>query len=71
MGEIKFEEAMARLEEIVRVLEQGESTLDEALLLFEEGVKLTRHCNDQLDQADARIEVMVNEGLIETLEVKE
>lgn len=35
--ELKFEEALARLEEIVRLLEQGESTLDESLTLFEEG----------------------------------
>lgn len=71
MSELKFEEAMARLEEIVRLLEQGESTLDESLLLFEEGVKLARYCNEKLDQADARIEIMVNEGQIEDLEVKE
>ncbi len=44
--ELKFEEAMVRLEEIVRLLEQGEATLDEALALFEEGVKLARFCND-------------------------
>lgn len=70
MDELKFEEAMARLEEIVRLLEQGESSLDESLGLFEEGVKLARFCNDQLDKADAKIEIMLNEGQIETLEVK-
>lgn len=67
--ELKFEEAMARLEEIVRRLEQGDSTLDEALALFEEGVKLARFCNDKLDEAEAKIEIMIKEGTIEPLEV--
>lgn len=71
MSEIKFEEALVRLEEIVRKLEQGDSTLDEALSLFEEGVKLARFCNEKLDAAEAKIEIMVNEGRIETLEVSQ
>ena len=69
MSELKFEEALARLEEIVRSLEQGDAVLDEALVLFEEGVKLARFCNEKLDEAEARIEVMVKEGQIQTLEV--
>lgn len=71
MTELKFEEALARLEEIVRSLEQGESGLDEALVLFEEGVKLARFCNNKLDQAEAKIEIMLNEVQIETFEVKD
>lgn len=71
MSELKFEAALIRLEEIVRLLEQGECTLDEALVLFEEGVKLARFCNEKLDEAEARIEIMINEGEIETLEVKD
>ena len=71
MSELKFEEALARLEEIVRSLEQGEAVLDVALVLFEEGVKLARFCNEKLDQAEAKIEVMMNDGQIETFEVKE
>lgn len=67
--ELKFEDALARLEEIVRSLEQGETSLDKTLLLFEEGVKLARFCNQQLDEAEAKIEIMIKEGQIETLEV--
>jgi exodeoxyribonuclease VII small subunit len=67
--ELKFEEALARLEEIVRSLEQGETSLEETLLLFEEGVKLARFCNQKLDEAEAKIEIMIDEGQIETLEV--
>ncbi|NLL43921.1 MAG: exodeoxyribonuclease VII small subunit [Firmicutes bacterium] len=71
MTELKFEEALARLEEIVRSLEQGETGLDESLVLFEEGVKLARFCNNKLDQAEAKIEVMLDAGQIETFEVKD
>ncbi|HHT91386.1 MAG: exodeoxyribonuclease VII small subunit [Bacillota bacterium] len=71
MSELKFEAALARLEEIVRSLEQGDAELDEGLVLFEEGVKLARFCNEQLDQAEAKIEIMIDQGLIEPFEVKE
>lgn len=71
MGELKFEEALVRLEEIVRNLEQGEASLDESLLLFEEGVRLARFCNEKLDEAEAKIEIMINEGQIEKLEVSD
>ena len=69
--ELEFEEALARLEEIVRLLEQGESTLDESLTLFEEGVKLARFCSNKLDEAEGKIEIMIKEGQIQPLEVAE
>ena len=50
-----FEESMARREEIVSILERGESTLDESLALFEEGTKLAAACSKQLDQAEQKI----------------
>ena len=50
-----FEESMTRLEEIVSILERGESTLDESLALFEEGTKLAAACSKQLDQAEQKI----------------
>ena len=50
-----FEESMTRLEEIVSILERGESTLDESLALFEEGTKLAAACSKQLDQAQQKI----------------
>jgi len=67
--ELKFEEALARLEEIVRNLEQGEVSLDTTLQLFEEGVQLARFCNKKLDEAEAKIEIMINEGQTEAFEV--
>ena len=50
-----FEESMTRLEEIVSILERGESNLDESLALFEEGTKLAAACSKQLDQAEQKI----------------
>ena len=55
MKKATFEENMTRLEEIVSILERGESTLDESLALFEEGTKLAAACSKQLDQAEQKI----------------
>lgn len=65
----KFEDALARLGEIVRNLEQGEVNLDETLELFEEGVKLARFCNKKLDDVEGKIEIMLKDGQTETFEV--
>ncbi|MBR2594810.1 MAG: exodeoxyribonuclease VII small subunit [Solobacterium sp.] len=51
-----FEESMARLEEIVRILEQNEKPLDETISLFEEGLKLVRTCDARLKSFETRIE---------------
>jgi exodeoxyribonuclease VII small subunit len=54
-----FEQAFARLEEIVQLLEGGELTLDESLRLFEEGIQLSRICQGRLDEAEGRIEKLI------------
>ena len=46
-----FEQAMARLEEIVAALESGEATLDESMKLLEEGTRLSAQCADKLEKA--------------------
>lgn len=53
--EMKFEEAITRLDEIVKRLEKGEATLDESLSLFEEGTGLIKHCGKQLDEAEQKV----------------
>ena len=52
---ISFEQAMARLEEIVRHLEKGDLPLDDSLRLFEEGTALARRCEGMLDEAEQKI----------------
>ena len=56
--ELSFEEALARLEEIVERLEAGKTTLDSALADYEEGVSLLRRCNAQLDAAEQRVQAV-------------
>lgn len=50
-----FEESVARLEEIVKLLENGKAPLSDSLALFEEGVSLVRICTEELDAAEKRI----------------
>jgi exodeoxyribonuclease VII small subunit len=59
---IAFEAALAQLEEVVDRLEGGELDLEVALASFEQGVRLTRQCAEQLDTAERRIEVLMKEG---------
>ncbi len=54
-----FESALRALEGIVADLEGGELPLDRALELFEEGVRITRFCNNKLDQAERKVEVLL------------
>ncbi|MBQ7380473.1 MAG: exodeoxyribonuclease VII small subunit [Clostridia bacterium] len=57
-----FEESVGRLEEIVRLLENGTATLDESLKLYEEGIALVRVCNEKLDRAENKIKVLTENG---------
>ena len=61
MSKEKFEEALEKLEEIVRRMEAGEMTLEESLKAFEEGIKLARLCAKKLDEADRRVELLLRE----------
>ena len=60
--DIKFEEALSRLEEIVRELENGTAELDKSLDMFEEGVALVKLCSGKLDEAEKRINILINNG---------
>ena len=53
---LSFEAALKRLEEIVRKLESGEASLDEAIELYSEGDRLKQQCEARLQAAQARIE---------------
>ncbi len=52
---MSFEESIRRLEEIVRSLEQGETTLSDSLKLYEEGAALLSRCSEMLDNAEQRV----------------
>lgn len=53
---LSFEKALERIEEIVSLLENGKSSLDESLSLFEEATKLCAYCNKRLDDAQKKVE---------------
>lgn len=58
--ELSFEETLAKLEKVVTQLERGDSlTLDESLQAFEEGIRLTRICRQKLDNAELRVQQLV------------
>ncbi|MGZ3692550.1 MAG: exodeoxyribonuclease VII small subunit [Pseudobdellovibrio sp.] len=54
-----FEKKLSRLEEIVQKMEKGDLGLEDSLKLFEEGVKLSRECQTQLDKAEAQVKKLV------------
>ena len=67
MADLTFEHALKRLEEIVEALETEDLDLDKSLQFFEEGVHLSRHCNQQLQAAEKRIDVLLSkaDGVLE------
>jgi exodeoxyribonuclease VII small subunit len=54
-----FESNLKQLEEIVGRLESGDLTLDQALQLFEEGVRISRFCNAKLEEAERKVEMLI------------
>jgi len=61
MSDLKFEDCLARLEQIVSALESGNLPLEESLKVFEEGVALARRCAQYLGEAERRIEILAKD----------
>ena len=57
-----FEQCLGRLEEVVRKLESASLPLDDAMKLFEEGMQLSRDCQKQLEEAEARVEILMKKS---------
>ncbi len=57
-----FEESLKELEETVRRLESGDTTLEEAMSLFEKGVALTKECRKKLDEAQLKVKLITKNG---------
>ena len=53
-----FEQALTRLEEIVKLMESGSAPLDKSLSLFEEGVSLVKFCTSELDSAEQKVKIL-------------
>ena len=60
---MKFEDAISRIEEIIKKLETGEIPLEESLKLFEEGMNLINFCQKKLNEVEQKVEILIkNEG---------
>ena len=57
-----FETSLEELERIVRELERGDLPLEKSLELFEQGVKLSRACQERLNEAERRIEILTRDN---------
>jgi len=57
-----FESSLESLEQIVRQLEQGELPLEKSLELFEQGIRLSKECQERLSQAERRIEILLRDN---------
>jgi len=59
MKKKSFEEALAKLEQITKELEEGDLSLEESLKYFDEGVKLAEYCNNKLNDAQKKVEILL------------
>ncbi len=57
-----FEEQIEKLENIVKELEKGDLNLDDSVAKFEEGIKISKECNDILETAEKKITILVNQN---------
>lgn len=62
MAELKFEEALKKLEQIVEGLEQGKIPLEESLKKYEEGIRLAKFCTEKLEEAEKKIEILTKDN---------
>ncbi len=68
--DIKFEEAIKRLEEIVEEMEGKDLQLDKSIKLFQEGMELAAFCNGKLDEAERRINIVIKNSKGQIMEEK-
>jgi len=59
MEKVNFEESMQNLENIVQELEKGELNLEDSIKKFEEGIKLSKKCNEILEEAEKKITILI------------
>lgn len=69
LTEVDFEAALAELETLVANMEGGELSLEDSLKAFERGVKLTRHCQTALKNAELKVKVLTEDNALEDLDI--
>ncbi len=58
----KFEDCLSQLEKIVEQLERGDLPLEQSLKLFEEGMRLSTSCRQELEAAEGKVEILMRQG---------
>lgn len=71
MDNITFEQAMSRLEEIIAALENNQTSLENSVELFQEGIKLSKICSDKLDGIENKVAKILVDGKLENLKIEE
>ncbi|KGP91914.1 exodeoxyribonuclease VII small subunit [Pontibacillus chungwhensis BH030062] len=70
--EMSFEEAMKQLEQIVEKLEEGDVPLEQAITYYQDGMKLSKVCNDKLNNVEKQMQQIMNDqGEFESFSVEE
>jgi len=59
---LNFEQALGELEALVGAMESGDMSLEESLKAFEQGIRLTRECQQALSQAEQKVQVLLSEN---------
>ena len=57
-----FEQSLVKLEDLVEKMEAGELTLEDSLTTFEEGIRLTRECQQALSQAEQKVKILIEQN---------
>jgi exodeoxyribonuclease VII small subunit len=61
MAKEKFEDALQKLEDIVKKMEEGDMALEDSMKSFEEGIKLIRFCSSKLEETQRRVETLMGQ----------
>jgi exodeoxyribonuclease VII small subunit len=69
LADVDFESALGELEALVEQMETGELSLEDSLKAFERGVKLTRHCQGALKNAELKVKVLTESNRLEDLDL--
>jgi exodeoxyribonuclease VII small subunit len=69
LADVSFETALVELESLVERMEAGDLSLEDSLAAFERGVKLTRHCQSALKNAELKVKVLTEENALEDLDL--
>lgn len=65
---LDFETSLQTLEKLVETIEDGQLSLDESLRVFEQGIALTKQCQDKLAAAEQRIQILTASNTLEALD---